>query len=386
VAAGAIDLWRPASARAAAAHPEGITLYESATGGANYAIEGDGFADLTGGAHGVLGTSQGAIGVEGAANLGGTGVYGHSDVSLGVFGVTQGASSTPPPGLAYGVLGRNAKGTAVLGDARNGGTGIGRGVEGYSDTAVGVLGNSASYDGVQGYADAHSGVYGQSNSGAGLWGHSASGVGLHADCASADAIFASGGRYGMAVQGTLAPIHFSLPGTAGAPTSGAHAQGELYADSTAALWVCVAAGTPGHWVKLAAPQYGYAGGAVNLLAVAIRLLDNRGTPVAYQGTAQFQAAGVGAIPAGAVAVFGHLTAALAPGVNCGDGSSAICWPSGQPRPAAVNIVYDPQDLQGAYTGTLTLVAVGAGGKISLYSQPINPVAVGYIFDCFGFVM
>jgi hypothetical protein len=58
----------------------------------------------------------------------------------------------------------------------------------------------------------------------------------------------------------------------------------------------------------------------------------------------------------------------------------------------VNLVYDPQDLHGAYTGNFTVVPIGAAnaggqGQVSLYSQPITPgVAVDYIFDAFGFVV
>jgi hypothetical protein len=93
------------------------------------------------------------------------------------------------------------------------------------------------------------------------------------------------------------------------------------------------------------------------------------------------------IPAGATAVFGNLVVALAPHVNPGDGSSLICWPNGQTRPAAVNLVYNPDDQQGEYTSTFTLVAIGTSNTVNLYNQPINPnVAVDVIFDAFGFVM
>jgi hypothetical protein len=200
--------------------------------------------------------------------------------------------------------------------------------------------------------------------------------------------------------GGQAPIQLGGGGTPGAPTTGSHNQGEIYADSNTALWVCVAGGTPGHWVKLAAPQYGFGGGALDLLPVPIRLLDTRagatvgntrpGAPVAYQGTINVPAAGVAyagqTIPAGAVAVYGLLTAALGPGVNCGDGSSAIAYAAGATRPAAVSVIFNPQDLHGAYTASFALVRTGASGDISIYNQPMNPVAVDYLFDCFGFVM
>jgi hypothetical protein len=92
------------------------------------------------------------------------------------------------------------------------------------------------------------------------------------------------------------------------------------------------------------------------------------------------------IPTGATAVYGLLTAALGPGVNCGDGSSAIAYAAGATRPAAVNVVFNPQDGHGAYTSDFALVRTGASGDISIYNQPINPVAVDYLFDAFGFVM
>jgi hypothetical protein len=57
---------------------------------------------------------------------------------------------------------------------------------------------------------------------------------------------------------------------------------------------------------------------------------------------------------------------------------------GATRPAAVNVVFNPQDLHGAYTANFTMVPTGTGGDFSIYSQPINVVAVDYIFDCFGF--
>jgi hypothetical protein len=116
-----------------------------------------------------------------------------------------------------------------------------------------------------------------------------------------------------------------------------------------------------------------------------------GAPIPYHGTLQMQAAGLTfqmqTIPAGATAVFGNLVVALAPHVDPGDGSSLICWPNGQARPAAVNVVYNGGDLKGEYTSTFTLVAIGTSDLVNLYSQPINPnVAVDVIFDAFGFVM
>jgi hypothetical protein len=211
--------------------------------------------------------------------------------------------------------------------------------------------------------------------------------GIFADSTTGVDIIAGGtGRF----QQTATIAH---PGPPTASDGIFFSPGEQIRDINWTLRLCTAygdriKGIPGTFRQVAALAPGYTGGSVNLLPVAVRLLDTRGgSPVASHATAQFQAAGVGAIPAGAVAVFGHLVAALRPGVSPGDGSSAICWPAGQARPAAVNLVYNGGDLQGEYTGTLALAAVGAGGMINLYSQPITPgVAVDYIVDCFGFVM
>jgi hypothetical protein len=239
------------------------------------------------------------------------------------------------------------------------------------------------------------GVQGIANgaTGKGVWGQSDKGIGVLAQ---------SGGYYDLWLGGT-GRLYQGPAQAPGFPTTGTHFPGEQIRDSNADMWICVGFGGPygtGKWVQVAAPQYGYAGGALNLLPIPIRLLDTRagasdanlhpGAPVAYHGTINVPAAGVTyqsqTIPTGAVAVFGLLTAALAPGVNCGDGSSAIAYAAGATRPGAVSVLFNPQDLQGAYTANFALVQTGVSGDISIYSQPINPVAVDYLFDCFGFVM
>jgi hypothetical protein len=264
---------------------------------------------------------------------------------------------------------------------------VGTSSDRFVDAVAGFGTNSAT--GVHGTSDTGPGVFGFSQSGLGVWANSNSSYAVLAASGSSPDIYAAG--TGRILQTSLG----LWP-----PTSGTWLAGEMIRDFHFDLWLCVQGGTPGHWRKVAAPQYGYAGGALNLLPSAIRLLDTRasandanlhpGAPVAYHGTINVPAAGVTynmqTIPAGAVAVFGLLTAALAPGVNPGDGSSAIAWATGQPRPAAVSVIFNPQDQQGAYTANFAVVPTGSSGDFSLYSQPINPVAVDYLFDCFGFVM
>jgi hypothetical protein len=298
--------------------------------------------------------------------------------------------------LSVGLFGTSDKSTSPAGA----GDGAGIGVWGQSGNNTGVAGASTSGKAVAGTSGSGYGVFGQSTSSNGVFGLSTSDSGVNAHSINHDGLFAVGGRFGASLQGSTAPLYLGTSGFIGAPTSGTHITGEVMIDNNGDMFLCVKNGSPGGWRQVAAPQVGYAGGALNLLPVPIRLLDTRagatvgntrpGAPVGYHGTINVPAAGVTyqmqTIPSGATAVFGLLTAALAPGVNCGDGSSAIAYATGATRPAAVNVVFNPQDAHGAYTSDFTLVATGASGEISIYNQPINVVAVDYLFDCFGFVM
>jgi hypothetical protein len=315
---------------------------------------------------------------------------GNANQCLFVDGTTGSPGAGSPSGIvglgySVGVAGRVQTGTTlntgfgVQGDVTNGGTGFGYGAYGVADEGAGVYGqqsneiagsvgvNKGAY-GVLGTSHANWGVLGTSDNVAGVAGSSTNWT---------------GGWF----AGPTAQIELVPNGVLGAPVGGQHYRGMIFVDSTVTMWLCTGTGTPGTWVRMATVANGTLGGAVHLLPVATRLLDTRGgSPVASHGTAQFNAGGVGGIPTNAAAVFGHVAAALRPGVNPGDGSSAILWPAGQTRPGAVNIVYNGGDLQGEYTGTLALVAIGASGQISLYSQPILPVGVDYLFDAFGFVL
>ena len=56
--------------------------------------------------------------------------------------------------------------------------------------------------------------------------------------------------YGGQFEGGKAQLFLKPGGTAGKPTTGAHLKGELYMDSAARLFVCVADGTPGTWKRV----------------------------------------------------------------------------------------------------------------------------------------
>jgi hypothetical protein len=263
------------------------------------------------------------------------------------------------------------------------------------NNATGVAGNSDTNFGVSGVSSSGTGVVGSSPDNVGVKGASSRGIGVVASSDNYIALVVSGtGRF-------LQYPTISHPGPPTAADPGEFLSGERILDSNYALWLCTGGGIPGTWRQVAALAPGYAGGALNLLPVPIRLLDTRagttdafthpGAPIGYHGTLQMPAAGLTylgqTIPDGATAVFGNLAVALAPGVDPGDGSSLICWPNGQARPVAVNLVYNGGDLKGEYTSTFTLVAIGTSNLVDIFSQPINAgAAVDVIFDAFGFVM
>ena len=56
--------------------------------------------------------------------------------------------------------------------------------------------------------------------------------------------------YGLSGRGGQAPLFLTPAATAGAPTAGTHAVGELYVDSAGIIYSCQGAGTPGTWVPL----------------------------------------------------------------------------------------------------------------------------------------
>ncbi len=156
---------------------------------------------------GVLGRGVGTgTGVRGISTSG-PGVWG--DGSTGVIGDGSGNNQT------QGVLGRHS--------------GTGPGVRGMG--VPGVVGVCNATPGARGTVPARyfAGVLGASEAEAGVFGT---------------------GKYGGQFEGSSAQLSL-IPGkTAGKPASGQHLKGELYMDSAASLFVCIAGGTPGTWVKV----------------------------------------------------------------------------------------------------------------------------------------
>jgi hypothetical protein len=87
------------------------------------------------------------------------------------------------------------------------------------------------------------------------------------------AIFADGRKAHLLLSPNNVPAAGAAIAKAAPPTrTDAHEQGEIDTDSTGALWYCTQSGTPGQWVRLAAPG---TAGALQLLAQPKRVYDSR---------------------------------------------------------------------------------------------------------------
>ncbi len=158
---------------------------------------------------GVIGSSQSGQGVQGAGSIGVQGV-GRGQDALGVHGVIL-------EGSGVGVLGEGNPGVSGI-------SAVSAGVQG--EGMPGVLGH-CSVNPIMMETIAHQ-VQAPGHF-AGVNGDSAHGTGV----------------YGGQFQGSRAQLSL-LPGTGvGKPTSGQHDLGEIYMDSAASLFVCIAGGTPG---------------------------------------------------------------------------------------------------------------------------------------------
>lgn len=235
------------------------------------------------------------------------------------------------------------------------------------------------------------GVYGTSSGGTGLYGVTDTGTaaqgqaGLYAKAASTGTGVAGTSGSGIGVQGNSntgiggsftggqAPLALGLGAGAGAPISGTHVAGEIYADVNAALYVCLQSGTPGVWNRVA-----WARGQVSLLPAPIRVLDTR--PNLWPGYTyhDVQVTGISvsgiSVPAGAAAMIGNVT------VTETSGSGPLrLYPQGAPVPNTSSINY----VSGQTIANGVTVGLSSSGKITIYvvnggAKVILDVA-GYIF-------
>ena len=181
------------------------------------------------------------------------------------------------------------------------------------------------------------------------------------------------GDVGGFFSGNLAAISLQPQDTPGAPSSGDYTRGDILVDATGVMYLCVAEGNPGTWIKVSHGGY-------RPLAAPIRAYDSRsagaGKLRAGDGdTANpraIQITGVVAgVPSNAVAVAGNVTVTEADGVGF-----ATVWPEG-PWPGTSNLNFVSADLANAFT-----VGLGAGGRLSVAAS--TPTHV--IIDVSGYIL
>ncbi len=214
--------------------------------------------------------------------------------------------------------------------------------------AADAVGTTA--DGIQGSSDSGAGVVGTSNSGVDLY---ASGT-------------------GRLLQSTTS---FSGP-----PTVGTYSAGEQLRDANGDLYICVYAGTPGTWRRVAAGVPGMSG-AINFLANPIRLLDTRtGSPYTAGSTHILQVTGVVvggiSVPAGAVGVVGNVTV-----VGPTSGGDLRLYP-GDTAPATSSINF----ASGQIIANGVTVGLNSGGQLNIKVDMASGTHTNVLFDASGYIL
>lgn len=301
---------------------------------------------------GVKGTSASSTGVNGTSSSG-SGVVGASTDAYGVYGSSTNGVGVQGVGSTFGVFGFasnvGVEGVStqwpVKGLQSGGGSGIVpnnyAGVFGDGNTVAGVLGYSNTDHGVRAASVAHHAIRAEAlGSGEGVIATSAQGHGVRA-------------------QGGKAPLWLMPAGTAGAPASGTHNQGELYTDISGVLWMCTADGTPGTWVRTLTN----ADGGAFVALPPTRLVDTRsGAPVGAGPANErvVQVAGAAGIAADATAVALNLTVTQ----PSSSGGFVTLYPDDATRPSASNINFNA----GQTVANFAMVKLGTGGRIRVYNQ------------------
>lgn len=167
---------------------------------------------------------------------------------------------------------------------------------------------------------------------------------------------------GAFLRGTKANLVLEAAGMAGPARGGAHVAGELVEDGNGALWLCVKAGTPGTWRKIAGNE---TAGAFHPIA-QIRVYDSRvpapdpgrlGVGDARVVSVKDQRDQTGAvvgggenIPAGATAVVGNITVTG----TAGAGGYLTIMPgdAATPQGSSINWFGSDQDIANAFTAKL----------------------------------
>jgi hypothetical protein len=169
-------------------------------------------------------------------------------------------------------------------------------------------------------------------------------------------------------------------GTAGAPTTGDHFQGEVYVDSNGVFWVCTAGnGTGvGTWKSL-----------TSVVPIPnVRVLNTRPGhkigpytgPIANNIVLTLTLAGANGIPSNATGVMGNLTAADATG-SC----FLALVPSGANH-TGVSSVNFPAEAAGVGVANAFTVGLSSDGKVDIYTGNCSTYTVNIILDITGFIV
>ncbi len=289
-----------------------------------------------------------------------------SNTAEHITALSYDGSETKPTAFK-GSIGDN--GLAINGNAGNFNTAGSAGVGGIAADGAGAAG-------VAGNAGANgTGVYGVAKGSAacwGVWGFTDAGVGVQGVSQTGIDLVANGsGRIASNIQLDV-----------GAPTTGTYLAGEQIHDAGGNLFICIAGGTPGTWLKVAAAAAGR-GGMVNLLSAPIRLLDTRLSigklPAGSVNVLQVTGVDVGGIsvPKGATGVVGNVTV-----VQPNGGGDLRLYPAGAPLPGTSSINF----ASGQVVANGVTVGLNTSGQISIkVDMPAN-TSTHVIFDASGYVM
>ena len=123
----------------------------------------------------------------------------------------------------------------------------GHGIYAESRDADAVVASSLNAHGMHAVGGGVRGGLGTSPGPCGVFAEGGTGDGVYATSKAVALHGVSPEGYGASLAGGTAPLHLEPAATVGAPTTGDHRLGTLYVDADAALWLCVADGTPGAW-------------------------------------------------------------------------------------------------------------------------------------------
>jgi len=187
------------------------------------------------------------------------------------------------------------------------------------------------------------------------------------------------GAVGGQFSGTDAAINLEPRTQAGAP-GGTNFKGDLVVDLNGVLWLCIASGTPGTWIRVSH-------GGIRLLESPQRAYDSRGAlgrKHRQQETLTVQISGAGGVPgvpANALGIVGNLTATETEAFGY-----VIAYPDGTTRPGTSNINWWQTGLTIANSLTVRL---GSNGKIALFTEATvaaNAPNTHVLVDVVGYIL